>query len=98
MRVDTSGNVGIGTSSPDTGVHLRVFGNAYYTAQYGTGNKARYGADATGAFIEAVGAIPLAFYTNTTERARIDSSGNLLVGTTNAISGGVSCRLGVAYS
>jgi hypothetical protein len=82
VTIDTSGNVGIGTSSPDVGVHLRVFGNAAYTAQFGTGNKARLIADATGAAVEAVGAIPISFYTNSTERARIDSSGNLLVGAT----------------
>ena len=89
LRIDSSGNVGIGTSSPDTGVHLRVFGNAYYTAQYGTSNKGRYGADAAGAFIEGVGAVPIMFYTNSTARASIDSSGNLLVGTTSVSS---SCK------
>jgi hypothetical protein len=43
--------------------------------------------------IATIGAQPLAFGTNTTERARIDSSGNLLVGTTSG-----TARLTVAAS
>jgi hypothetical protein len=40
-----------------------------------------------GLAINAAGANPLQFYTNSSERARIDSSGRLLVGTSNAVTG-----------
>jgi hypothetical protein len=83
MTLTTAGDVGIGVTSPDAGVHLRVFGNATYTAEFGTGNKARFFADATGAAVEAVGAIPINLYTNSLERMRITSAGNVGIGTSS---------------
>jgi hypothetical protein len=73
-RIDSSGNVGIGTTSPS--FKLDVVGNAKVGNVYGTGltvtvagNSITYPTDNT-----------LAFNTNSTERARIDSSGNFMVG------------------
>jgi len=105
VTVDSSGNVGIGTSSP--AVRLAVLSSAQqnslfassnatscYTAyQYNTSTVSGYigngsalisTASATDFIIRSEGA--LAFGTNGgTERARIDSSGNLLVGTTSSL-------------
>ncbi len=70
-----------------------------------SGESVDYGVDSTGGFIQVVGAKPLLFYTNATERARIDSSGNLLINSTSTLNavfsvtatGGISaCSLRVA--
>jgi hypothetical protein len=52
---------------------------------FGVGNYSRA--------IYSSGAYPLVFFTNDTERARIDSSGNFLVKTTNADVGDVGCEI-----
>lgn len=89
VTVDTSGNVGIGTSSPDAG--LTVIQSATISSQANVA--ARIGSGVTSdlllgslngntPFVASQGAYPLAFYTNATERARINSSGAFLVGTT----------------
>jgi hypothetical protein len=88
MRIDTSGNVGIGTSSPafDAGSGLEIERAGVTTLRLdNTTNstilelKAANGAVA----VSGRGNYALLFETNGLERARIDSSGNLLVGTTN---------------
>jgi hypothetical protein len=94
MTLDASGNLGVGTTSPSQRIHgyvasgsirsLIETGNtssSAFTAK-NSGESVDYGVDSTGGFIQVVGAKPLLFYTNATERARIDSSGNLLVGKT----------------
>jgi hypothetical protein len=93
VRVDASGNVGIGTSSP--AVELDVVGIAQISSDIqSSGNPIIYsynGASAgtVNAGIQLVGSDPsIRFSTNNTERARIDSSGNLLVGTTSVPAGG----------
>jgi hypothetical protein len=87
MRITSAGNVGIGTTSPIgrldvVGNYARFFENASGAEVYLRG----YFGNANLAAIQVVTNSPLAFLTNNAERMRIDSSGNLLVGTTSAIS------------
>lgn len=90
MRIDASGNVGIGTSSPSN--KLDIFGpndnglvvrSSSYTGSF-------LPSSLGGVALTANGAYPLIFYINSAERARITSSGNLLVGTTNTSTGKVA--------
>jgi len=85
---DASGNVGIGTASPSSKLH--VYENATTAVaqvQNQTTNLQLQVNDgvATGAGVILLsGAYPLTFYNNSAERMRIDSSGNVLVGQTTA--------------
>ena len=90
VTIDTSQNVGVGTSSPfaDTGyVSLDIRGSS-------TGSQINLGTTATrvgqitcdttnGLTFNTATSTPLRFFTNGNERARIDTSGNLLVGATS---------------
>jgi hypothetical protein len=94
MRLDSSGNVGIGTSSPAKKVDARSVGDSeiglYRAAVTNTANSVitflDIGANPANdtCFLDATGtnSASLLFKTGSVERARIDSSGNLLVGTT----------------
>ena len=95
MRINSSGNVGIGTSSP-SGARVQIVGdNAALRVGNGTqdlyvdpdsgGMFVSNGASQTGeGFYLESSANALRMYTSSTERARITSSGALLVGTTSA--------------
>jgi hypothetical protein len=87
MRIDSSGNVGIGTSSPARQVTIYGATASYLALQnstYGTTSTSGFQliGDPGAAYIYQYANLPMIFGTNGTERARIDSSGNLLVGTT----------------
>jgi hypothetical protein len=102
LNVDSSGNVGIGTSSPVTnldvvttaaGTKARIRSNTTNAPTAGLelcrGTTSTFGADNyTDFLIENVNGGNLAFKSGingtTSERMRIDSSGNLLVGKTSA--------------
>ncbi len=101
MRVDTSGNVGIGTSSPtqklavnsaNTSTNsLLEFKQGDVTQGYtgfGGDNILRLEASARPAGVVAGGTNFVFFTTNGSERARIDSSGNLLVARTDVVNQG----------
>ena len=107
VRVDSSGNVGIGTSSPgarlsvDSGsagelARFNSTASAPYMGWYISGTRKAYQQwDGSYGWIldsEAT-STGIVFRTQNTERARIDSSGNLLVGTTSTDITAVGIRL-----
>ena len=90
MRIDSSGNVGIGTASPGSygGYTTLALNNAssgglidFLTA--GSRLNTIFG-DSSGLTFYTLSTIPLKFVTNNAERARVNSDGGFSVGTTSS--------------
>jgi hypothetical protein len=89
MTLDASGNLGIGTSSPSGKLSVAVADgvtNALYVERTG-GSATQFSMTFANAYSNLLSSGVMAFHTAGTQRAMIDSSGNLLVGTTSAGSG-----------
>ena len=99
MRIDSSGNVGIGTSSPTTQLEIKsaAFTDSQITLDNTSSNTTsrvlfkaagteygRVAGDATQVTLQA-GNIPMVFRVNSAERMRIDSSGHVIVGYTASV-------------
>jgi hypothetical protein len=90
MRLDTSGRLGIGSTSPTRALQIDAAGDHLKLTTATTGTGAGDGFDIkVNSSTSQVDLLnyensAIAFWTNTAERARIDSSGRLLVGTSTA--------------
>jgi len=78
MRIDSSGNVGIGASSPvgKFDVYTAAGGSSYFRDATVS---SLIGTDTSTAYYGTSGAYPVRFITNNTEKMRVDSSGNFYV-------------------
>jgi hypothetical protein len=86
MRITSAGSVGIGITSPSH--KLQVFTSssniASFTRDLSTDVSLNVSADNDGTVLETGGVHNFRVFTNGSEKMRIDSSGNLLVGTTDS--------------
>ena len=93
MRIDSSGNMGLGTASPssDGGTTLEIYNATTPTLRLNDGGEYKALFQLRGNDLEVRGSNgAMEFYTgnadgaSSTERMRIDSSGNIIIGTTAA--------------
>lgn len=105
MTLNSSGNLGIGTSSPAYALDIYSTGAASAVRIIGAGSSSLYSYSDSGG-VGWTSAAPYTsgvlyyqtsnthiWYVGSTERARIDASGNLLVGTTtSSLSSGIGVR------
>jgi hypothetical protein len=92
MRITSSGFIGIGTSAPVTNLHVENASGARVRVGGGLNSGIEFNDENTRLDIPTTNTV--AFYTSNTERARIDSTGRLLIGTSTSITTNIA---GLSY-
>jgi hypothetical protein len=94
LRIDSSGNVGIGQSSLTSTLTVNKAGtDTTIQMQEGGVNTAQISSFQSSMYLTVAGANNIIFRPNSTERMRIDSSGNVLVGSASSdFSSGVGIK------
>ena len=83
LRIDSSGNVGIGTASPTAKLHVAGGADSTIRNTASAGSSWFVGSNVGSYILHNESNTPMLFTTNGTERMRIDSSGGLMVNTTS---------------
>ena len=82
MRIDSTGNVGIATTSPTDGnLQIGDVNSAFSIAIAGT--RAKFGYDGANAIVQGGASKGIVFYSNAQEAMRISSAGDVGIGTTS---------------
>ena len=92
LAIDASGNVGIGTTSPASALNISGDGagagtnTVFRIDNTGSSTNIEVGSAGVFSYVGSFANHPVAFYTNSAERMRIDSNGNSFFGTTSGVS------------
>jgi hypothetical protein len=98
MTITSAGNVGIGTTGPSQALEvngsIRLNNDLLYADA--TATRGRIYADSTGLVVRADTGLALRFHADAGEKARIDTSGRLLVGTSTSAAYGIEAKVQIA--
>jgi len=83
MRIDSSGNVGIGTTSPSGNLEVKGASGQNIYATYTGGSQLRMKSDSGDSGVGTTGSTPLLFLVANAEKTRIDTLGAFLIGTSS---------------